>query len=335
MVDAGGVAVELAQRGHPWGWEWASSARGPDTSRIHGRGSQDHRSLEGRQSTPGRGGRSSPQLARGTSDEDVFTARVQHPVVALPRVVVVPRHLHEALVQREVVSDRVLPALFVLTVVREVPHDVLVDAVESQPLLGTLSDGHHDQRVVAVRRLLVLLLLLGFVFFVDRSVGAVEWRWGVGARHVQVRLQVADIASAGAGRQARALRTGRLGRGLGQDGADAERGLERSSRHRYAEWQLFNFHHGSFGNGWMNNTEAKRARKVSSYLWCNLHYTRGTNKQHSVGLPKNTNTGPNQQTRSNLFYNAQIKRKHNITYITWRTNRRENVVRLYQRLRRY
>lgn len=223
MVDAGGVAVELAQRGHPGGWEWACSARGSDTSRIHGRGSQYHRSLEGCQSTPGRSSRSSPQLARSTADEDVLTARVQHPVVALPRVVVVTRHLHKALVQREVVSDGVLPSLFVLAVVREVPHDVLVDAVESQPLLGALADGHHDQRVVAVGRLLVLLLLLGLVLLVDRSVGAVEWRRGVGARHIQVRLQVADVASAGAGRQARALRTGRLGRGLGQDGADAER----------------------------------------------------------------------------------------------------------------
>lgn len=62
--------------------------------------------------------------------------------------------------------DGVLPSLFVLAVVREVSHDVLVDSVEGQPLLGTLSDGHHDQRVVAVGRLLVLLLLLGFVFLV-------------------------------------------------------------------------------------------------------------------------------------------------------------------------
>lgn len=48
VIDACGVTVELAQRGHPGGRERACRARGSDTSRIHGRGPKYHRSLEGR-----------------------------------------------------------------------------------------------------------------------------------------------------------------------------------------------------------------------------------------------------------------------------------------------
>ena len=42
---------------------------------------------------PGVHGASPPQLAGGATDEDVVARWVDHPVVALPRVVVVPRHL--------------------------------------------------------------------------------------------------------------------------------------------------------------------------------------------------------------------------------------------------
>ena len=43
--------------------------------------------------------------------EHVVAVRVEAPVAPLPRLLVVPRHLHEALVQRKVVSDGVLPTL--------------------------------------------------------------------------------------------------------------------------------------------------------------------------------------------------------------------------------
>lgn len=108
---------------------------------------------------PRRGG-AAPQLAGRAADEHVVARRVEHPVVALARVVVVARYLHEALVEGQVVADGVLPALLVLAVVGEVLHDELIDAIERQALLGTLPDGHHDERVVAERRLLVLAVLL-------------------------------------------------------------------------------------------------------------------------------------------------------------------------------
>lgn len=66
------------------------------------------------------------------------------------------RHLDETLVQAQVVSDGVLPALLVVPIVGVVLHDVLVDAVEGEPLVGRRLDGHHDERVVAVGGLLVL-----------------------------------------------------------------------------------------------------------------------------------------------------------------------------------
>jgi len=40
------------------------------------------------------------------------------------------RNLDEAIVERQTVSDRVLPALLVLTVEREQVHDELIDLVE-------------------------------------------------------------------------------------------------------------------------------------------------------------------------------------------------------------
>ena len=51
--------------------------------------------------------------------EHVVAVRVERPVAALARLLVVARHLDEALVQRQVVTDRVLPALLVLAVVRK------------------------------------------------------------------------------------------------------------------------------------------------------------------------------------------------------------------------
>jgi len=74
-------------------------------------------------------GASPPQLASRPPDEDVVAGRVDHPVVPLPRVVVVPWHLDEAFVEAEVVSDGVLPTLLVVLVIRELHCDVLVDAI--------------------------------------------------------------------------------------------------------------------------------------------------------------------------------------------------------------
>ncbi len=124
-----------------------------------GGGGQPRASLH-RQLGSGRRGRPAPEFPGGSADKDIITGRVQHPVVAFSRVVVVARDLDEALVEAQVVSDGVLPALPVFSVVWEVAHDELIDAVEGEPPLGTLADGHHDKRVITERRLIGFTLLL-------------------------------------------------------------------------------------------------------------------------------------------------------------------------------
>lgn len=58
-------------------------------------------------------------------------------------------HLNEAAVEGQVVSDGVLPGSLVGAVVRKSLHDEVVDARQSDPLLGALLDGHGYQGYVA------------------------------------------------------------------------------------------------------------------------------------------------------------------------------------------
>lgn len=81
------------------------------------------------------------------------------------------RNFHKALVEAEIVTDRVLPALLVLTVIREVLHDVLIDAVECQSFLGTLSNRQHDESIVRITRLLIGLLSVTFFLLVTGAAG--------------------------------------------------------------------------------------------------------------------------------------------------------------------
>lgn len=90
---------------------------------------------------------------------------IQSPVTALSdrttvllfvvRASLVPRYLHEAIVQAEIVPNAVLPALTVLPVVRESFHDEPVDAGERQPPFRRGIDGHRYQGDVRVRGLFV------------------------------------------------------------------------------------------------------------------------------------------------------------------------------------
>ena len=75
---------------------------------------------------------------------------VKGPVGALARPCGVPGHLDEAVVEAEVVSQGVLPALSVLPVVGEVVHDELVDLGEGQHLLVTMVKRHGSECYVGV-----------------------------------------------------------------------------------------------------------------------------------------------------------------------------------------
>lgn len=141
--------------------------------------SHDGSSPHGRQSSSdgsgGTAGTSSAQFAGRSSDENVVCRRIQHPVVALAGIVVMSRHFDETFVETQVVSDGVLPTLFVFSVVGEMPHDELVNSVQSQSLRRTVAYGHHYHGVVAVRRLFcsgVLLWVLNLLLvatFVTRG----------------------------------------------------------------------------------------------------------------------------------------------------------------------
>lgn len=80
--------------------------------------------------------------------EHVLVLRVQRPVVALPLATALPRDLHEALVQTEVVADRVLPALFILLKVRKSGRNVAVDLAQRRSLhLGVLGEEKKNSYV--------------------------------------------------------------------------------------------------------------------------------------------------------------------------------------------
>ena len=84
--------------------------------------------------------------------EHVTGVRMQRPVAAFTRSVRSSRHFDETVVERETVSDRVLPALLVLSVKREQIHDELVDLTEGAHFVGRLLDGHGDEGDVGVGR---------------------------------------------------------------------------------------------------------------------------------------------------------------------------------------
>lgn len=81
-----------------------------------------------------------------------------------------PRYLEKTLVQREVVTNRVLPSLFIFSIIWKMLHYVLIDAVKSKSLFGTVSNCHHDKGVVTEGWLFVFLLLFR-VLGVDRRDG--------------------------------------------------------------------------------------------------------------------------------------------------------------------
>ena len=75
--------------------------------------------------------------------KDLIKVGVKHPVVALPLGPSLTRYLDKAFIQRQIVPDRVLPPLRVLTlVVRELVPYPVVDLAQLQLLVRALSYGH-------------------------------------------------------------------------------------------------------------------------------------------------------------------------------------------------
>lgn len=78
---------------------------------------------------------------------------IQGPVIPLPRIPRLPGHLYEAVIQRQVVADRVLPRRELLPIIGEALTDKIAYLAEGKSLLGALEDGHGDESDVRVRRL--------------------------------------------------------------------------------------------------------------------------------------------------------------------------------------
>lgn len=85
--------------------------------------------------------------------EHELTARVDGPVVAFPRPAQPFGQLDEALVERKIMPDGVLPALIRAPEEREASLEELVDLAECQSFGGGALYCHNDESDVGVRRL--------------------------------------------------------------------------------------------------------------------------------------------------------------------------------------
>lgn len=85
--------------------------------------------------------------------EHVLGHGIQRPVIALARIAWLARDFHEAVVQAQIVADRVLPSGKPVAVVREAVHYELANAAQCQLFVWRRQNGHGDQSDVRVRRL--------------------------------------------------------------------------------------------------------------------------------------------------------------------------------------
>ena len=77
--------------------------------------------------------------------EHVRFSRIQHPVAAFStalRSTLLSRNFDKAVVQTQIVSYRILPTLFIISVIREFVHDKLVNAIKRYPLIRRRRDRH-------------------------------------------------------------------------------------------------------------------------------------------------------------------------------------------------
>lgn len=85
-----------------------------------------------------------PASQKATVVEHIFRQRIQGPVIAFSRVSRLPRNLDEAIVERQIVPDGVLPGGKFVVIIGEAGHDEFADAAQRQLLLRRLQDRHGD-----------------------------------------------------------------------------------------------------------------------------------------------------------------------------------------------
>jgi len=77
---------------------------------------------------------------------------VELPVISFSGIVLVSGYFSEAVVERQIVSDRILPSSFRALVKREIVSDVLVNLRKRESLVRRVLDAHRDQSRVRIRR---------------------------------------------------------------------------------------------------------------------------------------------------------------------------------------
>lgn len=91
-----------------------------------------------------------PPAQEATVVKHVFGHRVQRPVVTLTRVSRFPRDFYEAIIQRQIVPNRVLPGREFVPVIWKPGHDKLANTAQREFLVRRLEYGHGDQGYVAI-----------------------------------------------------------------------------------------------------------------------------------------------------------------------------------------
>ena len=83
--------------------------------------------------------------------EHISAGWIQHPVVPLPRLPLLSRDLHKALIQRQIVADGILPALLaVFSIIGKLVPDELADFREGETLGGRTFNSHCYESNVRV-----------------------------------------------------------------------------------------------------------------------------------------------------------------------------------------
>jgi len=105
---------------------------------------------------------------------------MEGPVSSFARSVWTARNLYEAVVEAEVVTQRVLPSLCVFSVVGEAVHNKFVDIGEGKHSFGRMIQRHGGKSDVRIRGLLITVSLSGWPRHCDCPLSALLAHYEVG-----------------------------------------------------------------------------------------------------------------------------------------------------------
>ena len=102
----------------------------------------------------------------GSIIKHILSLRIQSPKVSLTRISRFSRHFDKTVIETEIMSDGVLPLRKSFSIVRKPFFDKFTNAVESQPSLWSLDNGHGYESDVGVWRFVITIIteiLLHFI----------------------------------------------------------------------------------------------------------------------------------------------------------------------------